>query len=334
MADSVMSAPNSTLEAAAEGTLDEDEFLLSNDYDDSTAPSWCSLSSSVARHSYENGRRYHYYRQGHYPFPNDDQEQSKEEFKHLLSLELFNGRLYFSPIGEYPQRILDFGTGIGSWAVEMAEKFPGAEVLGVDLSPIQPGFCPPNLRFHVDNIEEQWAYGPNYDLVHLRHMGYLLKEPLKLLTSTYENLKSGGWLEFQDIRPTIRCDDDTLPPDYAGCTFLDLIDQALTKVYGFDTDFVHRMPMELEKAGFINIRQIVYKVPVGTWTRDDKMRYIGWMLREALIYHLRSVGLKPLLSLGCCPGVSNNLISQVEEQSNDRTIHAYLEFAVVYGQKP
>lgn len=68
----------------------------------------------------------------------------------------------------------------------MAENFPGAEVIGVDLSPIQPDWCPSNLQFHVDNVEDTWVYGSGYDYVHLRHMAINIKEPAALLTSIYE----------------------------------------------------------------------------------------------------------------------------------------------------
>jgi methylase of polypeptide subunit release factors len=35
-------------------------------------------------------------------------------------------------------RVLDVGTGTGIWAIEMADAHPEAEIVGIDLSPIQP----------------------------------------------------------------------------------------------------------------------------------------------------------------------------------------------------
>jgi hypothetical protein len=88
-------------------------------FDDST-----SISSSVYQHTHQNGRRYHKFRHGRYPFPNDDREQSREEMLHAMMLEATDGKLFISPITEHPTKIIDLGTGTGSWAIE-SEIFPG-----------------------------------------------------------------------------------------------------------------------------------------------------------------------------------------------------------------
>jgi methylase of polypeptide subunit release factors len=43
---------------------------------------------------------------------------------------------------EKPHKILDVGTGTGIWAIDAGDLFPSAEVIGVDLSPIQPNWMP------------------------------------------------------------------------------------------------------------------------------------------------------------------------------------------------
>ena len=92
-----------------------------------------SLASSIRDYVYENGRRYHAFRQGEYYFPNDDAEQDRLDLSHHMFLLLLGGRLFRSPITTKPQHVLDLGTGTGIWAIEFADENPSAQVIGTDL---------------------------------------------------------------------------------------------------------------------------------------------------------------------------------------------------------
>jgi hypothetical protein len=81
-----------------------------------------SLTSSVRHYRFENGRRYHRFREGTYNFPNDESEQERELMKHAMMVNLCQ-TLHFAPLGENPGEILDLGTGIGVWAME-SESYP------------------------------------------------------------------------------------------------------------------------------------------------------------------------------------------------------------------
>ena len=83
-----------------------------------------SAESSVRDYLYENGRRYHAFRDGHYNFPNDDVEQEREDMKHAMMKLLCSRRLHFAPIGDNPQQILDIGTGTGIWSIESEYCLP------------------------------------------------------------------------------------------------------------------------------------------------------------------------------------------------------------------
>jgi hypothetical protein len=138
---------------AEEGTIvvDSDEFDTDDGYgSDANTTASTSLAESVRDYVYENGRRYHRFREGRYNFPNDDVEyvppylspthapavavwrwrrgfadgiyrQQREDMKHAM-VKMLCGQLYFAPIGEHPHEILDIGTGTGIWAIESTCK--------------------------------------------------------------------------------------------------------------------------------------------------------------------------------------------------------------------
>lgn len=138
-----------------------------------------SLSSSVRDYLFENGRRYHRFREGRYNFPNDEPEQDREDMKHQCVKMLCQNQLFFAPIddGGPLQNILDIGTGTGLWAIEMGDQFPSANVMGIDLSPIQPEWVPANVHFVVDDAESEWIYPDNhFDYIHTRHTVMAIKD--------------------------------------------------------------------------------------------------------------------------------------------------------------
>lgn len=68
----------------------------------------------------------------------------------------------------YDGRNLRRGEGI--WAIDFADLYPSAEVIGTDLSMIQPDWVPPNLRFDIDDAELEWTFEPNsFDFIHNRN---------------------------------------------------------------------------------------------------------------------------------------------------------------------
>lgn len=137
----------------------EADAVFDDDTDSNYAEDWASditsLKSDVWRHVYENGRRYHSYREGKYHFPNDEKESNRIEIEHHNQGLQLGGRLHLAPL-DHPQEIIDLGTGTGIWCIDVGEMYPSARVVGVDLSPIQPEWVPPNVSFEIDDFEADW----------------------------------------------------------------------------------------------------------------------------------------------------------------------------------
>lgn len=63
----------------------------------------------------------------------------------------------------------DIGTGTGIWAKQFARKHPRSNVIGTDLSLIQPDDNnPPNLTFEREDSEEAWIFDFSFDYIHWR----------------------------------------------------------------------------------------------------------------------------------------------------------------------
>jgi methylase of polypeptide subunit release factors len=102
--------------------------------------------------------------------PNDDAEQERLSMQHRAMFLAAGGQLHYAPL-DTPQNILDLGTGIGIWAIDMADKYPEAHIIGVDLSPIQPNWVPPNIKFEIDDVEEDWTWPrDHFDLIYSQFM--------------------------------------------------------------------------------------------------------------------------------------------------------------------
>lgn len=191
------------LTQAGTGAIDVDQAQLDLESDpgyesDRASFASTSLSSSVRDYLFENGRRYHRFREGRYNFPNDEAEQDREDMKHACVKMLCQNNLYFAPIADDPhggdggthrdlQNVLDIGTGTGIWAIEFGDLFPSANVLGIDLSPIQPDWVPANVHFVVDDAESDWIYPPDhFDYIHTRHTVMAIKDWPKLYREAKE----------------------------------------------------------------------------------------------------------------------------------------------------
>lgn len=104
--------------AQASTTIEADDVEDNGYHTDTASTGDTSISSSIRDYAFENGRRYHKYREGYYVFPNDESEQEREDMKHAMVVNLCGGKLHFAPIGDNPQNIIDLGTGTGIWCID------------------------------------------------------------------------------------------------------------------------------------------------------------------------------------------------------------------------
>ncbi|KAH0526340.1 hypothetical protein TsFJ059_009674 [Trichoderma semiorbis] len=312
----------------ADGDDDDDEF----DGGDTNSAESVTVRSSIWEHEWEGGRRYHHYRHGRYPLPNDEIEQEREYLKHVIHMELVSGKLFNSPIAPNPQRILDLCTGTGLWPVAVAKMYPSAEIVGLDLSPIQPLMVPPNVRFLVDDVEDEWMDRGDYDLIHLRHSCIYLKDVDKMIRNSYSHLKEGGWLEITDYCSFIRCDDGTMPENHPPAQVAMMMHQALSR-YGMNAYVINELEDKYKAAGFKNIQCRVIKTPLGAWPKDPHQREIGILFRDAINELVGALAAKPLRTLGWDDTELEVYLASARKALWDKRVHCYANFISWWAQK-
>jgi ubiquinone/menaquinone biosynthesis C-methylase UbiE len=137
-------------------------------------------------------RRYHGIDSSGYPLPNDTEEIIRLDKLHYVFRCILR-RNIVAPINPNPTAILDVGTGSGRWVVEVADQFPEARVIGMDLSPANPLYeLSENCEFIVGDATEGLKFDDNsLDLVHSRCVSLMFTN-VNIESSTLESRETSG----------------------------------------------------------------------------------------------------------------------------------------------
>ncbi|KGO38135.1 hypothetical protein PEX1_073200 [Penicillium expansum] len=296
-----------------------------------------SFASSVRDYNYENGRRYHAYRNGQYPFPNDQEEQDRLALVHHLFKLLTGGDLYRAPIrNSNPRHILDIGTGPGEWALDMAEDYPQADIIGTDLSPIQPNWAPPNCRFFIDDAESDWTFSPGetFDYIHARTLAGGIGDWPRLLKQAYQHLKPGGWFEAQEFESCVFSDDGTNERATATNNWTEMLTQS-SKKFGKPMDVATKLAQWMVEQGFANVTDDIYKGPIGGWPKNRRYKEMGRIGKVSIMEVLEPYSLALFTRvLGLSYQEAQEHIENARAELMSNSHHLYVRFHFVYGQRP
>lgn len=185
---------------------------------------------------------------------------------------ILRGELYRAPIPKTLQRALDVGTGTGIWAMEFADEFPSTTVKANDLSAIQPSWVPPNLQFEIDDVNEPWAYRQPFDYIHIRNMSASITSWPKLCAQSLRHLNPGGYIEIQEHAVEMYSEDGEVPPNTK--EWLEKMNDA-SRTFGKEMNVAKTLKDVVIGAGFENVQEDKYKLPLAPWAKDRRMKEMG-----------------------------------------------------------
>jgi SAM-dependent methyltransferase len=319
---------------------EDDHSLQADDetdsaYAESLATDTTSLSSWIADYREENGRAYHRYKDGSYYGAVDEAALEHMDICHALYTRTYGGKLFLAPIDTNPTNILDLGTGTSIWAIDVAEQYPSAIVLGTDLAPSQPAWVPPNCKFQVDDMEADFCWPDNhFDFIHIRGLHGTIRNWPRLYQQCLRVLKPGGYIEHAEYSAMFTTDDNTIPPD-GGIAAWNAVGPECHAVLKTELQVLDKIGDEMNDAGFENIQQYCFKWPVGSWPKRKDLKQLGRLVYAHIDTGLENWTLRLLTSvLGWRPEEVYVLCANVRQDFRNQKVHAIHKMCVGYGRKP
>lgn len=218
--------------------------------------------------------------------------------QHRLFRHCLNGALTATRIPLHVEKIVDLGCGTGLWPLEMAVRYPQAEILGIDISKIQKTTAvPPNVKFAIGNVEDPWPTAAgSVDFLHVRGLAGGISDWPALFAQAYEKVRPGGLLEWTEIAIQIFDFDNDLGGPEVCPKFLGIW-RKLGEENKIEFTPSPNGPAWLLDAGFENIVQRTEILPLGDWARDDKLRTRQALMNEISHEHFGMYFLASLISL-------------------------------------
>jgi SAM-dependent methyltransferase len=260
-----------------------------------------------------------------YILPWNREEAKRLDFQHYLLRQAISG-IYRAPI-KRPRNILDVGCGTGRWAQEMAQAFPEANVIGLDIfdAPIEANgsIKPSNYQFVMADALKGLPFSSyQFDFVHQRSFGYAVASTgwHQVVNELVRVTRPGGIVEL--VEPD--CIFQNAGPS---CTQLQNWIITACQKCGIDPTEIRQIETYLRVVRLINIKAEVVSLPIGQW---------GGRLGMTTATNMRAacLAMKPLVlqQVGInsqeYDGLLDDMIKECEERRSSFTIH------IAYGQRP
>ncbi|EME39089.1 hypothetical protein DOTSEDRAFT_57352 [Dothistroma septosporum NZE10] len=305
----------------------------------STAPSrlFQDVAASGVKHEY---RPYQDDPSSNYVLPKDTKEHCRLEGQAQALETLMGGEVLHAPVDVAKvKKVLDIGCGTGVVTDKLAQRFPKADVYGLDLSPVpKVREQRPNVRYIQGNAVTQrptnWSGTQEpaitedeavFDYIFSRLLIAGITDWNGLLAHEFAMLKPGGYLEHHEVDSTsFDANGHELPnvlKDRAGLLHL-------------DPRAGRKMKERMEDVGFVDVMEVKYRLPLGgALETDPAMQDVGdfWYRDICEVFTATAYGVARKLGKPI-----EYATAEIDKflASRKPNVGSYTMIYAVYGRKP
>jgi hypothetical protein len=201
---------------------------------------------------------------------------------------------------------------------------------------------PPNLVFEIDDAEADWLYKPrSIDFVHVRYLFHgirnwprLLQQSKRFLstfllsfslriTDKCRALRPGGWIELVEFHVIPDSHDDSLPADSQIMALYTVLAEIGSKI-GINLGVAQKFKGMMIDAGYEEVTEKVYDLPLGDYLPDRRMREIGIFQRYQMTEGLHGIAFGILTRVaGWSPESVQAFLAGVRKEMMDKSVHSF-----------
>ncbi|HEU5378007.1 MAG TPA: methyltransferase domain-containing protein [Ktedonobacteraceae bacterium] len=253
-----------------------------------------------------------------YLLPKDAQEDERLKFQHHALHHAF-GNHYLAPLSPETRTILDVGSGTGIWAMDMAQQFPHAHIISVDITfSSLPQILPQTCLFAQADILQGLPFpSGQFDFTHQRLLVGAIPAPRwpEVVRELVRVTRPQGWIELLEVGTTVH---------NAGAATARLLAwvRETSQAQGIEMAMVTQLGNMLQHAGCQAIETQDIPVPLGAWAGRS-----GEMLKLDAIRVFQAMRPRTTTPAEQLDGM---LAEAAEEWERN---HAYYVFHAAYGRR-
>ncbi|KAL5532760.1 hypothetical protein ACEPAF_4534 [Sanghuangporus sanghuang] len=291
-----------------------------------------------------------------YLLPADEGEHGRLDKQHLVNLLALGGlyaaveevRSALAPTPDRQRAILDLGCGGGNWAMGMAQEFPHAQVVGVDLAPSTTRPPPFNCRLEFDDFTLGLEhYYNSFDVVHARCTANGVADFEGFIHEATKCVRPGGILLYTEGNLEMYNEKGTAqePAFGDGAPGQSWLARATFEAYnlmksrGSAIDAGRFLGRWMESCPML--REVQYReilTPIGPWKKGStqeetqRLQMMGTLMRQNMKEYVRSC--QPMfVATGYPPALIERFLEGTDKELDELSLHMYVKWHHAWGRR-